>query len=793
MTFFVVCSVLGAQQKRVTLVLSGGGARGLAQIGALMALEQEGIRPDLIVGTSMGAIIGALYASGYNADTIRHFALAINWNDIYSNMSPRSELPMAQKKTAGNHLFEVRLDKNVQYRYGKEFDSLPIPLRIVSTDIVTGRKVVFAKGNLALAIRASCGFPLVFSPVDLDSVLLMDGGLMSNIPVGTSLEEFPDCYVIAVDVTSPLWNKEELANPARLVDQIVNIGLTKQKNEEKKLVGTLIVPDLAGFPNTDFSRIDSLIARGYAATMQNMKKIKADIADATKNNTTKNVAPSLAPLPVLFLNVNGSTSSLPGKKTAAAISPGAGLKHAVYDALKKNGRPFSRIRSMEVTDSAIYAVVEPGVIRGFSAHGNNITRFSTIRSSLGMSIGDTLTPEKITRAISSLYSTDLYKNVNIIVDTNGIVEIMLTEKEFWRARLGLRFDEYHLLEGFIQPAYENLFGLGVSTSLYLQYGLLREKYALEILSNHVFSNAFANLLKVQGYIARESVTKRSERLDTLDSTLTHIQIEEQTLSKAGILGVAGIQLGKFFMLDGGIRLERFALYQSNAFKDPFGGFKRGMQYLMVRLTGDNLDKFPFPVKGQKHYITVGGAHDILGGTESFLKIDGDFSQFYSIGNTHTFSTQLQLVWSTNPMPSVEKVYLGGAVPEGKYRDVGVYNYMSFFGLRPRTLPGDIALLVHGNYRYQMQRGLYVSFSVDWGYAWPWEERWKLDKLTGGGFRSIGREFLEEAPVGLGIGIAYETVVGPARFSWGRLLRNKLDPSLNILSENLFYLSIGHDF
>jgi outer membrane translocation and assembly module TamA len=119
--------------------------------------------------------------------------------------------------------------------------------------------------------------------------------------------------------------------------------------------------------------------------------------------------------------------------------------------------------------------------------------------------------------------------------------------------------------------------------------------------------------------------------------------------------------------------------------------------------------------------------------------------------------------------------------------------MSFFGLRPRTLPGDIALLVHGNYRYQMQRGLYVSFSVDWGYAWPWEERWKLDKLAGGGFKSIGKEFLEEAPVGLGIGIAYETFVGPARFSWGRLLRNKLDPSLNILSENLFYLSIGHDF
>jgi predicted acylesterase/phospholipase RssA len=809
-------------KKCITLVLSGGGARGLAQIGTLRALEKTGIKPDLIVGTSMGAIIGCLYAAGYSADSIARFAESLNWADIFTNEPPRKEMLMSQKNEAGNYLFEVRLDKNLnlllpqsisegqvfynalvpklaaaQHRFGTDFDSLPIPLRIVSTDIVTGRTVVFSKGNLATAIRASCGFPLIFSPVNMDTMLLMDGGLMSNIPVSASLEEFPGSYVIAVDVTSPLWDKPSLANPARLVDQVINIGLTKQKAAEKKLASMIITPDLAGILNTDFSKADTIMARGYSASLPVLQKILAEFSNTAAGESAPCRAVDSVSPPYSFLNVSAAVATSLNKALVAAGGhagiPAAEFKKKVYAVLAEHGRPFSRIQSVVRKDSITYVGIVPGIVRGFSVLGNNVTRFFVIQASLGMKIGDTLTTEKITRAMSALYSTDLFKNVNITADTNGIVGIVLTEKEFWRARVGLRFDEYNLIEGFVQPAYENLFGLGISTSLHLQYGSLREKYALELLSNHIFSSAFANMVQLQGYIARERVVTRTEYADSLDSILTHVHLEEQTLQKTGLMGIAGVQLGKYFMLEGGIRFERFAVYESMGFKDPFGAFKGGMQYLMLRLTGDDLDRFPFPEKGQKHYITIGGAHDVIGGTESFLKIDGRFSQYYTVANIHTFSPQLQLVWSTDSMPDVEKVYLGGAGPEEKYREIGVYNYIPFFGLRPRALPGDVALLLHGNYRLRIQPGLYLSCSVDWGYAWPWKERWKLENLTMDGLRKIGREFLDQAPLGIGIGVAYETPVGPIRFSWGRLLRNKLDPELAILSENLFYLSVGHDF
>jgi hypothetical protein len=135
--------------------------------------------------------------------------------------------------------------------------------------------------------------------------------------------------------------------------------------------------------------------------------------------------------------------------------------------------------------------------------------------------------------------------------------------------------------------------------------------------------------------------------------------------------------------------------------------------------------------------------------------------------------------------------MGGVVHEDKYREIGVYNYMPFFGLRPRALPGDVALLFRGQYRGMIRQGLYLTASLDWGYSWQWDRRWLL--TSAGSIGELWHEFVEKAPVGMGIGIAYETMLGPLRFSWGRLISNKIDQKLSILSENLFYFSMGHDF
>ena len=114
-------------------------------------------------------------------------------------------------------------------------------------------------------------------------------------------------------------------------------------------------------------------------------------------------------------------------------------------------------------------------------------------------------------------------------------------------------------------------------------------------------------------------------------------------------------------------------------------------------------------------------------------------------------------------------------------------------MAPRALPGDIAFLIHGNYRLKLQKGFFLTCALDWGYAWAWEKNWAWNNRSFANLKTVYKEFIDNAPVGLGIGMAYESIIGPIRFSWGRLLRNPLSPALQIPTENQFYLSIGHDF
>jgi NTE family protein len=292
----ILAKVIKADPPRIAFVLSGGGARGLAQIGVLRALEESNIKPDLLVSTSIGAIIGSLYSSGISLDKITNIAKNFNWDNLYENMANRRKLMVSQKSEPLHYLFELRFNANLTpiiphsishgqsiydilipitsaplFHAKMNFDSLIIPLRIISTDIITGKKVVFSKGNLPKIVRASCGFPLAFSPVVIDSMLLLDGGLTENIPVETALKEDVD-YIIAVDVTSPMKKKEELTNPINLMEQVISINISKQKTAQRKLANCIIKPPLEGYPNNDFTSIDSLILRGYESARKKLTK-----------------------------------------------------------------------------------------------------------------------------------------------------------------------------------------------------------------------------------------------------------------------------------------------------------------------------------------------------------------------------------------------------------------------------------------------------------------------------------------------------------------------------------------
>ncbi|KMQ50557.1 putative patatin-like phospholipase [Chitinispirillum alkaliphilum] len=798
-------SVIRSEENyRFALVLSGGGARGLAQIGVLKAFEENGLRPDLIVATSMGSIIGGLYACGLSPEQIYQFTQNLDWGNLINDDAKRDNLFVNQKQFNVNYLFELFFDQRLrpvfpssishgqsfyqiltplllpaQYRAGNDFSNLPISLRIVTTDILTGNRVVLRDGNLARAIRASSTVPLAFSPLKYDGMVLMDGGLASNIPVETAIEEMAD-FVVAVDVTSSLLQKPDLDNPVRLVNQLVAIGIEKNKNRERVLADIVITPDLEGFSNTNFRNHDTLVQIGYLAAMEQMDEILKNFPEQQINRS-----PQAAQIPLRVVNKSGVKlftgdtlkidKNLSDEETLSAIK----------NYLHSNGIDFPDILSVSKTDSVLTVIAEPAKVNDFNFLGLQKTSGYIVRRAGGLRKGETISQPRIESMISNLYSTGLFKTVNVEIDSQNILNVIVDEKKPLRLRAGLRYDEFHLLEGFIQPANQNLFGTGITTQLHLQYGSRREKYALKLNANHLLTANLANNLQFKAYVSKERLFERKIIPQEGQSDL--LSIREIILRKTGFMVMTGTQVGKFASLNGGMRYELFKLQQSDnsVFKDGMGlKFPGEMPYFMLRLIIDTMDKTPFPTKGFNHIVTFGTASNKLAGTEDFVKIDGSSGAYFSLGSAqkHVLHPRFVWAWSNSPLPETEKVYLGGAFSEQGYRDLGLYNYVPFIGLKPRAFSGDLLALLHLNYIWELRDNFYLTFDFDYGRTWLKQD------FSLSNFRE---EFFDRALLGVGAGMAYNSIFGPLRLSYGHLIRGLEE--IGIERGYQLYISLGQDF
>ncbi|MFA5512787.1 MAG: patatin-like phospholipase family protein [Candidatus Kapaibacterium sp.] len=284
---------------RTALVLSGGGARGLSQIGVLKALSESGIKFDYVVGTSIGAIVGGLYASGYSPDELEAVLSSANWKEAValSGSDIRSRLFIDQKQIYDRSLITLNFrdfnfimpeaategtafDKFLQeliwygtYQPVTDFNKLKKPFRAVATDLVSGTSVSLSSGNLSKAIRASATIPLRYSPIRVDSMILVDGGILSNLPVKAALEFNPE-LIIAVNTSSPLYKAGELNSAWAIADQVVSIAMDKFIKENEDLADLVIVPELGTYRNDDFSNIDSLVIIGEKSVEKQYNELK---------------------------------------------------------------------------------------------------------------------------------------------------------------------------------------------------------------------------------------------------------------------------------------------------------------------------------------------------------------------------------------------------------------------------------------------------------------------------------------------------------------------------------------
>jgi NTE family protein len=287
------------QRPRTCLVLGGGGARGAAHIGVLKVLEREQVPIDCIVGTSMGAIVGGLYASGYSADEIEKVLNGIDWSKAFRDDPMRAERPIRRKddevKFVGGVEVGLRsgglaLPKGFMQGQQlllmlrqlfestwqvKHFDELPVQFRCIAADIVTGDKVVFADGDVATAVRASMSVPGAFAPIRVNGRLLVDGGMVDNVPIDEARKLGAE-RLIVVAVGSGLRKEEELTSPFAVADQMLTALMQHRSQAQIATLGPndlFILPELGDITAQGFDRVGDAVKVGFAAADQ----ISADV------------------------------------------------------------------------------------------------------------------------------------------------------------------------------------------------------------------------------------------------------------------------------------------------------------------------------------------------------------------------------------------------------------------------------------------------------------------------------------------------------------------------------------
>ena len=282
-----------SNRPKIGLVLGGGGARGYAHIGVLKKLEEMRIPFDYITGTSMGSIVGGFLATGMNSDELGQVVRDADWDDLFNDDTEREDIPFRRKSDDSLGLFGPKLgigkDSNLlpsgvvdgqkvifmfesvssQRVQTDNFDLLPIPFRAIATDIVTGDMVVIADGDLSMAMRASMAVPGIFDPVHRGAALLVDGGLVRNLPIDVAREMGAD-VVIAVDVGTKLAGADQITDALAIVSQmsgLLTVGNTNLQIESMTEGDVLITPDIGDkISSADFKKLDDAIPLGYSAT-----------------------------------------------------------------------------------------------------------------------------------------------------------------------------------------------------------------------------------------------------------------------------------------------------------------------------------------------------------------------------------------------------------------------------------------------------------------------------------------------------------------------------------------------
>ena len=665
-------------------------------MGVLKVLDEMRIPVDAIAGTSMGAVVGGLYASGMTANEIETLLDSVNWQDAFQDRPPRAELGFRRKQddrnflvryalgvredgfvlpqglVQGQKLEQVLRNAALPVAEVQDFDRLPIPFRAVATDLETGEAVLMESGDLVTALRASISAPGVFAPAQRNGRLLVDGGLVQNLPIDAAREMGVDVLIV-VDVSFPLYSREQLASPIEVTNQAFAIMIRSRTLEERRKLTSndiIIDPPLGKLTSNDFTRVPQALSAGEKATRAASVQLSR-----------------------LALDEQQYRSYLAGRNPRSTERPTIHFVHA------------------DAQSQAHAALVD---------------------ATMSDVIGKPLDPEMMKQQLSSLYALDLFESIDYsLVEEEGDTGLeMNLRRKSWGpnyARFGLNLEDdfegnsrYNAAMRFIMTELNPLGGEWLTD---LQIGE----------NPRVFSEFYQPLSLASRYFV-------APQFDFEERSVYALQ-GDQRVAEYRIRSMQGaLDVGRELADWGEIRLGvRRGEGRSHVLIGdptlPGDDFNRGG--LFARFSYDKLDSIYFPRRGQQFEFEWRGERTALGADQDFDAFVTTWLIARSI-NRHTFIFWTDMGTTVDDLTRPEDFFsLGG--------------FFNLSGLPPGYLSGPHYGIARLLYYRKIGRGgsgvldlpAYVGISLEAGNTWL-----RRDEISTGGMRKDGSVFFGvDSPLG----------------------------------------------
>lgn len=661
------------QRPRIGLALSGGGARGSAHLGILKVLEELRIPVDYIAGTSMGSIVGGLYASGMSVDEIEQALVDIQWQDIFSDLQPREERRFRRK--LDDYLYLVRHRIGVDDEKGnvniapaliqgqkfdlvlrryllpvsnvQDFDDLRIPYRAVATDIVSGQAVVLGSGDLPTAIRASMAVPAVFAPVKMDDKLLVDGGIAMNLPVSVVREMGAD-IVIAVDISTPALKRDEINSALDMLNQLS--ALLTRRDTDLQIASLrsrdiLIVPELGDkVSSADFKPVKLLegVAIGEAGA-------RAHVAELRRLSTAPN-------------------------------------RYVTY---RKSITPPRR----EIPRIA-YVRVE------------NESRLSdeVITSRVNVKPGEPLDLDKLEEDIGRIYGQDNFESVRYRVEErNGETGVVISARQkSWGTsalQLGLELSSTSTGDSF--------FNIGTALTILPMNSLNGEWRTFAQIGEEplIFTEFYQPLDPQESWYVNAGAGWISRNVRIFDSYSANSALASYEVDQTGLRLAGGRNLGNWGRIS--LAYQRFSgdvSRTSGTIGQSEFNFDTGE--LELRLAVDTLDNVAFPSQGWRSFIYGRVSRTGLGADSDFEQYGFSAMRAGSSGR-HLFNVLAYYEGTPNDDAPLQNLFtLGG--------------FARLSGFSEDQFAGQHAGLLRGAYMYDLDTGFvdtYVGATAEFGGVW----------------------------------------------------------------------------